>query len=371
MGSDTIDAVALFGSCYADARHGFRADAGDAAADLQSHVNDEAGHGPTGELLATDVARFGPPGAERVLFVLSGVHGKEGYAGSAVQRGWLAAGGPDRIGRGCAVVLIHAINPWGFAYGSRTTEGNVDLNRNFVDFSKPMPANPDYDALHPIFHTADADPITLNRAISALESARAWMGPKAFSNAMSRGQYSHRDGMMYGGTSPTWSNRTLRAIFAEHARGARSAGLIDLHTGIGDYGATVFICLHAPNSPAWERARGWWGPRAIDGSTLPSEHKVLADYAGTTFDAFASSAGPCEKTATVIEFGTLDRLSMRRALLVDRWMNTTGDRSSPEALALMRETVAASAPADPEWRTRVVASGVTVVEEAVAGIARD
>jgi len=369
MASETIDAVMLFAAGYGEACAAFRAEAAAAGATIETRVNEEAGRGPAGEALATDIARFGSREARRVLFVLSGVHGKEGYAGSAVQRGWIAAGGPRALAPDCAVVLVHAVNPWGFAYGSRTTEGNVDLNRNFVDFTKPLPANPDYDALHPIFHTADADPVTLNRATNALETARAWMGPKAFSNAMSRGQYSHRDGMMYGGSAPTWSNRTLRHAFAEHGRNADSIAMIDLHTGIGDYGATVFLCFHPRNSPPWQRARAWWGARAVDGSTLPGEHKVLADYAGTTLDAFAEAPGPQERTAIVIEFGTLDRLAMRRALLVDRWLNSISDRSSPEARALMKDTVAASAPADPEWRARVIKSGVEVLEQAARGIA--
>ncbi len=365
------DADTAFASSYEAARERFRAAATTAGATLSEHRNEDAGRGPAGEILACDVARLGLPGAGRVLFVLSGVHGKEGYAGSAVQCAWLASEGPRRIGAGCAVVLVHAINPWGFAYGSRTTEGNVDLNRNFIDFGLPAPANPDYDALHPVFHTADPAPQSLDRAIAALEAARGWMGPKAFANAMGRGQYTHPDGLMYGGTAPTWSNRTLRAVFAEHVAGARLAGMVDLHTGIGDYGTTVFLCFDPPGSAGWNRARAWWGERAIDGSTLPADHKVLADYGGTTLDAFAEAAGAAKGIAIAVEFGTLGRLAMRRALLVDRWLNANGERGAPAARSLLETTVAASAPSDGAWREQVVAGGVAVLDQAVAGLARE
>src|SRR5262249_42120759 len=142
MATVMADSGSPFAASYADARARFRAAAAAAGGALTEYRNDAAGHGPGGETLACDAARFGPRAADRVLVVISGVHGKEGYAGSAVQCGWIAAGGPGRLAPGCALVLIHAINPWGFAYGSRTTEGNIDLNRNFVDFSRPPPANP-------------------------------------------------------------------------------------------------------------------------------------------------------------------------------------------------------------------------------------
>ncbi len=36
-------------------------------------------------------------------------------------------------------LLIHALNPYGFAWTRRVTEDNVDLNRNFVDHDKGYP----------------------------------------------------------------------------------------------------------------------------------------------------------------------------------------------------------------------------------------
>ena len=49
--------------------------------------------------------------ADRVVMVSSGVHGVEGFAGSAVQLAILNGGVPDNV----CVVLVHAVNPFGFA----------------------------------------------------------------------------------------------------------------------------------------------------------------------------------------------------------------------------------------------------------------
>ena len=74
------------------------------------------------------------------LVHLSGVHGVEGYAGSAIQSalmlkfGWGEACPP----LGTRAVLIHAVNPFGMAYGRRWNEAGVDLNRNALKLSEPF-----------------------------------------------------------------------------------------------------------------------------------------------------------------------------------------------------------------------------------------
>ena len=41
-------------------------------------------------------------------------------------------------------LLVHAINPYGFAWTRRVNEDNADLNRNFRDFAMPAPVSPAY-----------------------------------------------------------------------------------------------------------------------------------------------------------------------------------------------------------------------------------
>ena len=86
----------------------------------------------------------------------SGVHGVEGFFGSAVQLAWLsrqAAG--ERPPNDGAVVLIHAVNPYGFAKLRRTNEDNVDLNRNYLDTDDAYAGAPDgYEALNRFLNPA-------------------------------------------------------------------------------------------------------------------------------------------------------------------------------------------------------------------------
>src|SRR5688500_15898676 len=72
--------------------------------------------GPAGEELSTDVAFHLTPKSRNILIVNSGIHGVEGFYGSAVQSHWLANHNASHLPENLGVVFIHASNPHGFAY---------------------------------------------------------------------------------------------------------------------------------------------------------------------------------------------------------------------------------------------------------------
>ena len=125
----------LFSSDYSEARVKFLAACDAASVPVEHFRNPETG--PNGEPLYTDVAVLGPNDAERVLLLCSGTHGVEGFAGSAIQTGLLSEEITARLPDGVRLVMIHALNPFGFAHLRRVNEDNVDLNRNFVDHAAP------------------------------------------------------------------------------------------------------------------------------------------------------------------------------------------------------------------------------------------
>ena len=75
---------------------------------------------------------------------ISSTHGVEGYCGSGFQVDWLASVGAAGLPKDTAALMVHAINPYGFAWTRRVTEEGNDLNRNYVDHSKPYPVNEGY-----------------------------------------------------------------------------------------------------------------------------------------------------------------------------------------------------------------------------------
>ncbi len=69
--------------------------------------------------------------AKKLLIMTSGVHGMEGFTGSAVQQYFMTEVLDGEVLQNMGVLLIHAINPYGFKYQRRVSENNVDMNRNF------------------------------------------------------------------------------------------------------------------------------------------------------------------------------------------------------------------------------------------------
>jgi hypothetical protein len=105
--------------------------------------------GPAGETLCADTAWLGPSDASRVLVVISGTHGVEGFCGSGPQVGLLRGDAGLALPPDTAMLSIHGINPHGWAWLRRVTEENVDLNRNWVDFDAPRVAASSGQYTHP------------------------------------------------------------------------------------------------------------------------------------------------------------------------------------------------------------------------------
>jgi Protein of unknown function (DUF2817) len=250
-----------FSLSYADARGKFLEAAHAAGLDVVSYPLNLPGR--DGEVLAVDAAWQGPRSATKLLLLSSGVHGVEGFCGSGAQTSllrdasWMTQANAGNI----AVLYVHGLNPHGLSHIRRVTEENVDLNRNFQDFDKPLPSNPAYCKLHPLLLPSTWPPTWVNRA--ALLALMATQGMRRLQTAISGGQYERPDGMFFGGTQPTWSNRTLRLLLREHTANVRQLAWIDLHSGLGHAGhcERIFMGLD-DNVETYARANAWWGKGA-------------------------------------------------------------------------------------------------------------
>ena len=357
--------VSMFSASYGEARRRFIDTARASGAQLAHYAHPHA-RGPEGEALYLDAATLGRPDAPCVMVIGSGTHGIEGYAGSGAQCAWMAGGGAKRIPADVALVLLHAHNPWGFAHQQRVTEENVDLNRNFVDHAQPYPANPGYAELHAGISPENWDEASIRGVFAALDAFREKHGEQAFSDAYNGGQYSHPDGVFFGGHRPQWSNQAFRNAVRAHAGHARRAAIIDLHTGIGPALDHVFLCFHEPGSPAYERARAWWGERAVNRQGVT--HKALAKYQGLLIDAFQAELPRTETTAVVVEFGTRPRPEMQKASLALRWLRCHGERHPELARAVRADYLEAFYPSEARWREAVLTQSRVFFDQALAGI---
>src|ERR1700749_2398277 len=113
-----VSIPACFSESYAEARAKFCRAAAEAGGAIRSWLNPNA-RGPDGERLYLDTARFGPADATNMLVLISSTHGVEGHCGSGAQIAWLATGGADRLPKDTGALIVHAINPYGFAWTRR------------------------------------------------------------------------------------------------------------------------------------------------------------------------------------------------------------------------------------------------------------
>ena len=85
---------------------------------------------PYGNKLYIDIVWIGNSDADKLYMSTSGIHGVEGFAGSAIQLTLMNKF--DKIPENTAFAFIHILNPWGMSWTRRENESSVDLNRNFL-----------------------------------------------------------------------------------------------------------------------------------------------------------------------------------------------------------------------------------------------
>jgi len=331
------------------------------AAGAVVHTHEHPARGPGDEPLATDVARLGPADAPVRLLVISGTHGVEGFAGSLCQSGWLRDG--VALPAGLSVVLVHAINPYGFAWVRRVNEDNVDLNRNCIDFSAALPENPGYDTLAGALVPEVWDTATQDATATELLEFAGAHGFDGLQAAVSGGQYRHPRGIFFGGRGPVWSQRTLQDVVRTHLDGARRVAVLDLHTGLGPFGHGELIASH-PDDAGRRRLDA-----CFDEYTIPCEGtSVSADVRGDILDALEQWIPAVAVAGVAIEWGTVDIVEVSNALRADAWLHGYSDPRGRDAPAIKAQLRAAFAPDDPRWADLVLERFVAVRDRAVAGL---
>ncbi|MGE0496989.1 MAG: M14 family metallopeptidase [Ramlibacter sp.] len=356
-----------FSSSYAEARAKFLEAAAAAGLAVESHAHPLPGR--DGEDLAMDVVLDGPADARKLLVLSSACHGVEGYCGTGVQvyalhdQEWR-----DKAReQGVAVLYIHALNPHGFSHVRRVTQENVDLNRNFHDFSQPLPVNEAYREVQPLLLPEEWPPSAENTA--AIGQFLATRGQAAYQAAISRGQHEFADGLFFGGTAPTWSNQTLRQVLRQHGRRAARLAWIDIHTGLGPNGVGERIYAGDDDDAAVKRARQWWdGGGATPVTSIYDGSSTSAFLTGLMWSSVYDECPQAEYTGIAMEYGTVPVLDVMHALRGDHWLHQHPEAPPELARQIKQQMMEAFYTDTDAWKGQIISQARQALFQAADGL---
>jgi hypothetical protein len=314
--------------------------------------------GPAGEPLGIDVAWLGAERPRRVLLHTTGLHGVEGFAGSAIQLAILAQS--PKPPADTAIAFLHVLNPYGMAWLRRCNENNVDLNRNFLapgeEFRGVSEA---YRNIYNLLNPA-SPPKRLDAFLPRAAGAILRYGFANLKQAVAEGQYEFPQGVFFGGRKIEETAEVVLAWAKSRLAGAQRVFVIDIHTGLGRYGKDVLLVERRPDPEADRQLRERLGPRVQPWN----KSGVAYEIRGGFIQALEREFADIEVTAVGQEFGTWSPVRVIYALREENCLHHWGD---PRALRhfAKRRLVETFCPADHSWRRQIVQRGQAFFAQAL------
>ena len=257
---------------------------------------------------------------ESIMIVVSGTHGVEGYAGSAIQLKLMETLNTYRHNTSAypggvpSLALVHAVNPTGMALNRRFNHNNVDLNRNWLTpegWEEVRSWDPDATLyitvgylLNPKFlPTYTNFLLHLGRYVIGLLQ----YGLTTLKRATVSGTYRDPTGIFYGGNGTSEINVEIVKKFLKPYGAYKNRVMLDLHTGLGIPGVGILLTENQQY-----RQNGWkifGSDREIDCATCGAYGATASGYEkvrGAMIQYHGNDMFPTEPLGHyIIEFGTV------------------------------------------------------------------
>lgn len=312
--------------------------------------------GPDGREIYTDLAFIGPRDAAKLIILVSATHGIEGFCGSALQCQFLQQIDKANLDENTAIMIIHAINPYGFAWKRRTNEHNVDLNRNFISFLNPLPNNPVYETIYKTL-CPENWPGQFRRIndLKLLYFLRKY-GTETMQEAITQGQFDFPKGIFYGGIGPSWSRQTFESILKGWTYKDQKILFIDIHTGLGEFGEEEIISSYHPSQKEYQKCKSFFKDENLKFSE--DGNSVSASLCGVIEEGLHYTLPENDINAVTLEFGTYDKEKVLEALRAENWLIAHGDSFSEEGHYIKKDFEEMFYPNSQEWRNLISQNGM-------------
>jgi hypothetical protein len=314
--------------------------------------------GPNGEDLSIDIARMGPRSPRKALIHSSGLHGVEGFAGSAIQLQLLDH--PPVLAADTAIVVVHILNPFGMSWLRRVNSNNVDLNRNCLEGEPYQGAPEAYAALDSLLNPK-SPPSNDRFALRAIWPILRF-GMPALRQAIAGGQYEFPKGLFFGGKQLQPEMTEYRRFLATTLTSAERVIAIDVHTGLGKRAEDTLLV----DPKHYEARRRQFGERVapLNPQRGPA-YRVRGDFQWLINHVFSGA----DVGFVGQEFGTYNSIQVLSALRQEnRWHHYgTGTLDHPTKRNL-REVFC---PDDPRWRDAVLVRGRDLISQAITVLTQE
>ncbi len=327
--------------------------------------------GLTTDILAADAS----VSRDRLIILSTGLHGIEGYLGSAVLElffeEYLHQLDPQRTG----LLLIHAINPWGMKHLQRNNPENVDLNRNFIeaDFSSLLHFNTDYPALSHFFNPPrPLEHLSREKLAFAVQTVKKLLtfGPRRIREAALMGQYCLPEGIYFGGRTLQPETKAMMALYRSAFVGYRQIIHLDMHTGYGPRDQmTLVISPHETMTTAEITAR--YGAPRVAAANPDEFYTMKGDMTDWEYQLVQREFPGAQFFGAACEFGTFGEsiLAGARSLRITIFRNQVNQHGGNLTATrwVDREYRELYLPAEPAWFKKAMSDARHTFDKMLAG----
>ena len=309
--------------------------------------------GPSGEDLTVDIAWFGSSTPENVLIHISGIHGVEGFAGSAIQIKMIEE--LPKVEGNNAIIFVHILNPYGMAWLRRFNENNVDLNRNFLAPPDKWIGMPElYKKLNNYLNPKKIHFIDTYYIEAIINLFKYGIGP--LKQAIAGGQYENPTGIFFGGKQLEQGPALYKAWLDENLSSAKRLFIIDVHTGLGKWCQNSL--LHKLKGNDSQEL-----PKEVRKNIITDKGETFYKLRGAHAEVYKQLFDDIKIDFVLQEFGTYPSVRNLKALRAENHLHVYGDRNvnHPRKIALKN----AFFPDSDEWKVSVLQDGTKLFRSAI------
>jgi len=313
----------------------------------------------------------------KLLIHVSGTHGVEGFAGSAIQNALLNSSSLMHQNEASpTVVIVHALNPYGFQKLRRFNENNVDLNRNFLsplEFEEVLSRDPNHSGYVNMVHLINPPESLESKFDFFYLKAIYYIAKHGFTTLKSSvvsGTYHHPKGLFFGGQELQQSHILLKEFLRTQfdIEKMDEVGILDVHTGLGASGFDSIVINNGTNADIGRQCfSGKELEYANHLTTFEKSNKAMSGYdkviglvpVGLAKQVFSS---PTTKSYSITqEFGTVPSVIVFKAMRAENAMYQY-DRSNRSRHAKdLRDVFYLED--DTKWKSQVIDRGQMVFNQ--------